>query len=210
MLLPLVVYWRIDGGVPQRVWTAATAIAGVAALVLALPANGGPFMDARAVGLTFDEDVGDYAASDPDVFRASTLLHEIIPYDWEPEVPGERLGGSPLVFNYYAHEPGDRPPGNYLLARVGSTPPPGMIEAARNDEFVVWVRSAEVWREQLALRPPTPAGSPVFQMPRGILFRSVALTGGPYIIDLPAIAAKLGIDVDALANRLGAGSMERD
>jgi hypothetical protein len=202
------VYWRIDVHVRPPVRSALTAIAGVAALLVALPANGRPFMDARAVGLTIDERVGDYAASDPDVFRASTLLHEIIPYDWEPEVPDERLGGSPLVFNYYAHEPGARPPRNYLLARTGDTPPPDMIEAARNDEFVVWVQSDEVWREQLALRPPTPAGSPAFRIPRGILFRSVALDEGPYIIDLPAIAAKLGIDVDALAARLGAGPVE--
>lgn len=209
MLLPLVVFWRIDSAQP-RVRTLVTAIAGVAALGLALPGNGRPFMDARAVGLTIEERVGDYATSDPAVFRASTLLHEIIPYDWEPEVPDERLGGSPLVFNFYAHEAGSRPAPNYVVARVGDPSPPGMRAAAGDDEFVVWVRSERLWREQLALRPPTPAGSPVFQMPRGILFRSVALRGGPWIIDLPAIAGKLGIDVDALAGRARADRVERN
>jgi hypothetical protein len=61
----------------------------------------------------------------------------------------------------------------------------------------------DMWREQRALRPATPAGARIYQEPRGILFRSVPLVGGPYIIDLPDIAERLGIDVDAIARQMG-------
>jgi hypothetical protein len=80
---------------------------------------------------------------------------------------------------------------------------PGATLLAEDGEFAVYVSDSFVHRRHLALRPPTPAGARVFYIPRGILFRTEPLPDGPYVIDLPAIAERMGIDVDALADRLG-------
>lgn len=204
MLLPLVVYWRlpVTAHRSRREITLAIAAA-VVALVLALPGNATVFTDARPVGETMEIRVGDYAHSDPDAFRASTLIHELIPYDWEPEVPEAAFGGSPLVFHYYArHSPRTEPP-NYVIQPADEAAPEGMEQAATDGEFTAWVRSDVVWSAHRGIRPPTPAGSPFVRVPRGLLFRTEPLPEGFLLISLPAIAERLGIDVEALARRLG-------
>jgi hypothetical protein len=135
--------------------------------------------------------------------RASTLLHHAIPYDWDPRVPHASLGGSPLVFQYYAHHAPTGLPRNYVLQHAAEEPPPAARRIAEEDGFALYVADDGLWQRQLAQRPATPAGARLFRQPRSTLFRSVPAEGGPHVIDLPAIAARLGLDVDALARRLG-------
>jgi hypothetical protein len=204
MLLPLVVYWRLPvTGHRSRREIALAIAAAIVAFALALPPDLTPFTEARRAGESMEIRVGDYSSSDPAAFRASTLIHELIPYDWEPEVPEAAFGGSPLAFHYYArHRPGDTPP-NYVIQPASLPPPPGMHRAASDGEFTAWVRSDALWSVHRGIRPPTPAGSPFVRVPRGLLFRSEPLPEGFLLIDLPAIAESMGIDVDAIARRLG-------
>ncbi len=205
MLLPLVVYWRTGPTDRHRpLAISAHAAAALVAFVLVLPGDAAPFTDVRPIGAAIDVRVGDWQRMDPERFRASTLLHEVIPYDWAPAVPESVLGTSPLVLHYYASQPKPRTtPVNYVLQRATDAPPAGMQEIASADGFSVWVRSVDVWNSHLAIRPHSPAGSPLLAVPRGILFRTEPLPPAFRLIDLPAIAARLGIDVEAVARRLG-------
>jgi hypothetical protein len=204
MLLPLVVYWRPPvSGQRSRRELGLVIAAAIVAFFLALPTSLAPFTEARRVGETIDVRVGDYTAMDPAAFRASTLLHELIPYDWDPAVPDGAFGGSPLVFHYYARHRDPAIPPNYVLQAVTAPPPAGMLEVASDGEFTVWVASEALLAEHRAIRPPTPAGSPWVRVPRGLLFRTEPLPDGFLLISLPAIAERLGLDVDAIARRLG-------
>lgn len=205
MLLPLVVYWRLDvlRSDRRRPMLVATAAAAVASLVLALPARFRPVNVTREIGYAIDFRVPGYQTMDPESFRASTLLNAVVPYDWDPRVPEASLGTSPLVLSYYANR---RPSGartNYVLQRMDDPPAAGATLLSTDGEFAVYVHSDSIHRRHLSLRPPTPAGASVFSIPRGILFRTEPLPDRPYVIDLPAIAERLGIDVDALAASLG-------
>jgi len=205
MLLPLIVYWRLNPTDLRR-WLAVGGhiIAALVAFALVLPEDATPFTEARAIGAAIDVRAGDWERMEPEAFRASTLLHEVIPYDWEPAVPESAFGTSPLVLHYYARQP--KPRGavvNYVLQRTAAAPPAGMQPVAADSAFTVYVRSTDIWNSHLALRPAAPAGSPWLAVPRGIMFRTEPLPPGFRIIDLPAIATRLGIDVDAVARRLG-------
>jgi hypothetical protein len=185
------------------VWLPATAVAVAVALVLATPWTARPYRAIRSIGASVEDRVGGYERMASEQFRASTLLRHVIPYDWDPSVPEAALGTSPLVLNYYAHRDEPASLRNYVLQAVAEPAPAGARLIAEEDGFAVYVRDEALWRGHLALRPPTPPGARLFQQPRGILFASEPLVDGPMVIDLPAIATRLGVDVDALARRMG-------
>jgi hypothetical protein len=207
MLLPLVVFWR-NGLVAdphhRPVVLAASGIAAVLALGLALPRNASPHTSARPVGAAIEDRIGGYETLEPAVFRGSSLLRHLFPYDWDPRVPLESYGGSPLVWNYYAHRKPARPgEGSYVLQPAGAPAPDGARLVAREEGAALYVRSDSVWAAHRALRPPTPAGSALFALPRSTLFRSVPPEDGPPVIDVIAFLERLGIDMDPLLARLG-------
>ena len=205
MLLPLVVYWRLDvwRSGRRRHFLVATGAAAAASLAIALPARLQPVNVTRSVAHAIDFRVAGYHEMAPAAFRASTLLNAVVPYDWDPRVPEASLGSSPLVLSYYANRRPGGAPTNYVLQRSEDRPVAGATLLAADGEFAVYVKEDSVHRRHLAMRPPTPAGARVFAIPRGILFRTEPLPERPYVIDLPAIAERMGIDVDALAGRLG-------
>lgn len=206
MVLPLVVYWRMDpaAGIRRVPILVSTAAAAVLALALSWPEEPGPFTAARDVGRSIEIRFAGYERLDPAALRAGDVLWRMIPYDWNRDVPESSFGGSPIVFQHYAHtRTGDDGPPNAIVQPAGDPAPPGAVAIADGAGARIYVRDTAVWHAQLALRPATPAGARIYQEPRGILFRSVPLVGGPAIIDLPAIAERLGIDVDAIAERFG-------
>ncbi len=206
MLLPLVVYWRLDvwHSGRRRQFLIATGAAAIASLAIALPPRLQPLDVTRSVSQSIDFRVAGYHEMDPGAFRASTLLSAVVPYDWDPRVPEASLGSSPLVLAYYANRRPADAPTNYVLQRLEDPPAPGATLLAEDGEFAVYVSDSSVHRRHLALRPPTPPAARVFDIPRGILFRTEPLPDRPYVIDLPAIAERMGIDVEALAGKLGA------
>ena len=205
MLLPIVVFWRLapESPVVRLRWNALTALGATVALLLALPASGAIDLSGRRVGESIAWGVEGYERLDPDGFRHSTLLNRLFPFDWDPSVPGS-YGGSPLVWHHYARRDSTAPrEANYTVLPSAAPAPAGMRPIASDDGATLYVRSDAEWNAHRALRPPTPAGSRVFRIRRGILFRSVPLDGGPAVIDVVATLERAGIDMGPILERLG-------
>jgi len=206
MLLPIAVFWRHDAVVHSTRLTllrSGVLAAGILSLALAAPRVWRPDTSGRVVGSTIAVRIPGYDHSGPDVFRHSELLNALFPMDFNPEVPTV-YGGSSLTWLFYAERSGgDSASTNYVLQGSSETPPSGMQPIARDSTAVLYVRDQQILDAQRALRPPTPAGSPVYWSPRGLLFRSVPLEDGPYILDVPALLARLGWPVDRWMRRLG-------
>jgi hypothetical protein len=207
MLLPLIIFWRNDLiSVPRYrpLILGPVAAAGVVALLVSLPANSSLDMSARLVGGAIEDRIGGYEAFEPVEFKGSELLYHLFPTDWDPKVPDESYGGSAVAWNYYAQRNDD--PGadvNYVLQRTADQPPAGMRLLAEEGPAALYVRSDSVWAGHRALRPPTPPGSRTYEIPRGILFRSIPLKDGPQIISVVDVLEGLGIETKPILNRLG-------
>ena len=207
MVLPMVVaFRRVTQPGASRTLARWWIPLGAAAMALAFPwGRLSVHREGRAIGETVAVRLPGYASSGAGVMRASTLLDRLFPYDWDATVPAV-YGGSPLVWIHYARH-GEWVPSraNYLLQPATELPPQGWRLAGRDSTGAsLYVRSDALLAAHRSLRPPTPAGSPLLAVPRGILFHSVPLQGGPRIIDVAATLASWGLDVDPILRRLGA------
>ncbi|MFQ5422103.1 MAG: hypothetical protein ACE5EY_17280, partial [Anaerolineae bacterium] len=177
MALPLVVLWRLDvTGRPaiHRWLLPGTAAAGLVALFLSLPPDFTPHTQARQVGKTIQFEVAGYDDSQPQVFLASELLNELFPPAWETAVPATQYGGSPLVWNYYAHQPKTGETAvNYILQPASDPLPAGMTLVAKRSGAALYVADESVWQAQLALRPSTDTLSPIYFIHKSTLYRGV-------------------------------------
>ncbi len=207
MLLPIVVFWRHSIAANQRrrsAMLATVAGAGLAALILSFPTNFRPDTSGRRFGATIEDRTDGYNRSEPAAFRRAELLPNIVPYDWHPAVPERMFGGSPLIWSYYAHRASKiRPPVNYVLQRAGEPPPPAMRFIAADQDTAMYVRDEAVWKRHLAVRPLAPVGSPVFRIPHSRVFRRGGVPLDANIIDVKDLLKRCGIDVLAIAERLG-------
>jgi len=204
MLLPIAAFWRLDDA--GRGWRGPVSVlAGCLALWVSLPHVALPVTAARTVGQAIEDQGGGYDRLEPSSLKRADLLATLFPKDYEPSVPGSSYGGSPLAWAYYAQRP-ERIASeiNYVLVGPTDAGPVGARRVAENEAGAVYVRQDEVWEGHRALRPPTPAGSRLYWTPRGILFRSVPLEGGPWILDVPQWLERMGVDVEGLARALGA------
>ena len=209
MIVPIVVAARVADRQPLlgMAWLALALVA----LVLVLPERAAVHVTGRQVGGTVVERVGDYRSADPAVFRASTLLDQVFPYDWDPVVPARSYGGSPLVWNHYARHQGlvDSQT-NYILQPASDPVPAGWrVVAWESRGAALLVRSRVILDGQLALRPPTPAGSRWLAVPRRTLFRSVARHDGDGSISAVDLLERMGVDVTPLLDRLGVERNDR-
>lgn len=206
MLLPIVAWWRLDsagtGGLAR--WRVpVSAVSGFVALWMSLPLHAAPVVAARTIGSFVDDRAGGYEDLEPLALRRNQLLTGAFPPDYQPEVPAT-YGGSPLAWSYYAHrEPRSAEAANYILVPSGEPGPAGSLLCASNEAGSLYIRSPDQWRSHRSLHPPTPAGSPLYWTQRGILFRSVPMHGGPWIMDVPAWLRWARVDVDALFRLLG-------
>ena len=208
MLIPLIVFWQNDlmAQSNRRLFKLACAgLAGILALLISLPTNFTPDTSARIVGSAIEDRIGGYEVLDPAAFKSSEILQQLFPVDWDPRVPFESYGGSPVAWNYYAHRTdGVTRNVNYVLQATTDPSPVGMRIVAVEGNVALYVRSKSVWASHRDLRPPTPAGSRVYGIQRGIIFRSVPLKNGPPIIAVVDVIESFGIDMDPILNRLGA------
>jgi hypothetical protein len=205
MLLPMVVFWRfeeLEHSRRKRLANACFAVTSILAFTISLPMNATPHTSARFVGVSVQDRIGGYDNLEPAAFLRSSMLRHIFPYAWDPKVPFESYGGSPLQWYYYAHRTGEAECYvNYVLQASDNPPPIGMRLLAEEYGVKLYVGNDSLWASHRALRPPTPTGSKVYQIPRGILFRSVPLQNGPPIINMVDVAESLGIDLDPLLDR---------
>lgn len=204
MLLPLAVAWR--GG---HLWTSpvgkgAAGLATAAALVLSLPTHAAPVLIGRTIGASIDDRSGGYAALDPTSFRRGELLTELFPKGYRPVAPGQ-FQGSPLTWMHYAQRaPSSSDTGiNYVLASASAPAPAGFELVAASADGALYVKDRAVWERQQWSAPPTPAGSALYATPRGILFRSVPLVDGPWVLDIPATLQRAGFDLSPYIGSAG-------
>lgn len=206
MVLPLVVLWRnrrLDRPETRRLVVPVAAAGAALCLFLSLPERAAPHITGREIGSTIRDRIGGYEELDPAAFRRARLLDRLFAYDWNPRVPREAYGGSPLVWYHYAHRPRlPRSRVNYVLDSSGVRPPPGASLVAASEGAALYVLDARRWREHRAQQLPSPAGSPLYAIDRGIVFRGLPVTDGPRIIDVAAVLERHGIDVEALLERL--------
>lgn len=203
MLLPLAVFWRLNfaaaGATARRWMTGAAAAAGMVALILSWPANRELHTTARAVADAVEDRTPALATVDPAAFRRSEILWKLLPSDWEPEVPRKTYGGSALVWDYYARR-GKAPragAANYVLQLASAAPPPEGKLIATHSDVALYVLREDVWKQHRAMQPPTPAGNPMYAVPRWMLFglNGYPRDGGPSVINLLELIARSGFDV---------------
>ena len=216
MILPLVIFWRrvsfLDKPRQRTLVLSSVFILGLISLWLSLPSSWAIDRSGRQVGAKIEDRIGGYKLNEfnPKEFRRAELLGSIFPLDWSPQVPNESYGGSPLVWNHYSHlvenkYNGEKIPANYILQKKTSpAPSPDAILAAADDDAALYVLNRDVWANDLSLRPPTPAGSDLYYVPRGVLFRSIPLNEKrPHIISVPETLKRWGLDVYPLLDSLG-------
>lgn len=175
MLLPLIVYWRLNR--PGRLlsgslFNLATAVALLAGFVVSVPRSWAVDTRGRMVGYAtlFPDDR--YHDMDPIAFRRSSVLKYVFPYDWNRAVPDSTYGGSPLVWNYYAHqrkEPARA--ANYIVQDTSVRPVPSGRRAGVMGKWAVYVVDDSVWNMHRAPQNRVPPGSALYSIPRRDLFR---------------------------------------
>lgn len=203
MILPLAAVWRADAlwdAVPRR---AAALVAIAVSLVLSLPTHAAPVVVGRTVGETIEDRAGGYASMDPASFRRGALLSELFPKGYRPVAVGQ-FQGSPLTWMHYARRTPPASDGiNFVLTTASAPAPAGMTLVAANTDGALYVKDRAVWERQQWSAPPTPAGSALYSTPRGILFRSVPLVDGPWILDIPATLQRAGFDLSPYIGSAG-------
>ena len=78
-----------------------------------------------------------------------------------------------------------------------------MRRVADADGAALFLRSDALWQVHRALRPPSPAGSVVYYIPRGVLFRSVPNERDTYVLDVVAALERHGFPMEPVLARLG-------
>lgn len=189
MLLPLAVFWRLElkSGLP-RAAKASVAAGAIIALLLSLPRSGSPHVRARLVGsAALDSRLG-YESFEPSFFRGLDLYGELFPAPWDPRVPAEIYGGSPLSWNYYAQRrPAVEEPNYFLSTGSGPVPAAARIVATVGSTNL-FIRSDSVWRVHSV--PPGSSISPIYSIPGDVLF-GTARTGSFRVFDTHAVLRKL-------------------
>ena len=174
MLMPMVVYWRTDlpGVRRHRRWTlAATTIALLLALFLSFPKNLHVVTEPRVIGGAIEERIGGYERMEAGLWGRVNIFRHLVPWDSNPRVPEEIYGGEPLTWNYYAHRSEGSPREvNYVLQSSSDPAPPGMLLLASENGAALYVADPAALGRHRSLHPPSPAGTPLYSIPRELLF----------------------------------------
>ena len=194
VLFLLAAHWRFLASTrgARRGWTLATVEGALIALALSLPTRAALYLDGRELGSSVVDLVGGYDEARADQFRAAGLLQEIAPQPWTRGVPDTRYGEGALVWNRYARRNGVITNDvAYVLQRLDRQPPRNARLVARSNEAALYVLDERVFARDRLRRPPVPAGSPLYRIPRETLFRLGAPPGGPRVVNVPATLRRL-------------------
>ena len=128
---------------------------------------------------------------DPSAFRRAWILGNIVPLYGDPRVPKQSYGEAPSVLYHYAYRSGIKADINYVLQAASSPIPNGMKLLAAQGDVALYVKDRAVLAEHRAKRPPTPAGSSLYVIPRHRLFQR---RGPPLGEFLRSVLGRLGFD----------------
>lgn len=174
MVLPLIVFWRMDVLVASRLRTftlAGALAAGLAALVLSWPSSFAPFTATRRVGLALEDRIGGYEQSDPAAFARLELLHALFPRVSHSQVPDRSYGGTPISWYYYANRPGGAQRDiNYVMQALNAPPPVGSQRVAEGFGAALYVLDAAKWDAHKAMRPALSSHNWIYVLPKWTLF----------------------------------------
>ena len=201
MLLPIVIFWRsrltIDAG-PRGVIPGLAIASGLVALAVSLPADAAPHTAARRIGRSLDAPGDGYEASGALALGRTEVLKRLFPFDWDPSVPG-RYGGSPLVWNYYAHQPKPDPTTiHYVILGTDRPAPAGMLLLGREGDAALYVDDLSALERDRALALPSPAGASVYTVPRWMMFRMPPEPGQRRFVDVADLLERSGSPVGAV------------
>ena len=168
MIVPLVVFWRISLTPHSRWQPWLTAVAAIVAIAICLPRQMRLHTEAKLVGSAIENRIDGYEQSNPRVFSGSELLIEVIPYVWDAARSGT-YGGSPLMWNYYAHhaEHAGAADRNYVLQAVDDPPPNDMALIVRRDGLALYMKSDEIRDKHRSMKPAIGFAAHVFTFPGG-------------------------------------------
>jgi hypothetical protein len=129
-----------------------------------------------------------YESFEPSFFRGLDLYGELFPAPWDPRVPAEIYGGSPLSWNYYAQRRSSAKEPNYFLSDVGGPLSAAGRIVATDGSTTLLIRSDSVWR--VHSEPPRSTISPIYSIPSEVLF-GTARTGSFRVFDTHAVLRRL-------------------
>lgn len=204
MVFPLIPFWRMKKIrlAVQSPWALGTIFTGcLAALILSLPQNYALELRASEVSRRISINTGDYQQMDPSVFRSSELLSQVFPYDWDPKLTNFGYRGSPLVWNYYAHQQSPDEV-NYMIQPSDEPAPAGMRLITATDEFKLYISNEARWANDRIYYRHSPISS-IYEIPRSMIFRSIPGFDRPRIVNMVDVLRKLGLNPDLLLKRLG-------
>ena len=204
MVTPLVVFWRTELWTGFERWRgAAVAAAGLLACWLALPQHGAVTTAARQIGAALEDRLPGYEMLDPAAIRRADLLHALLPSDWRPEVPHESYGGSPLAWYYYSR----RADVSRTADAAYVIDAPGLSEGGRvlraDPAAALYLADPARLESHRALRPGTPAGGTLYDIPRSMLFLGMPADDGPRVWSVIDVLEGFGIDSNRLLDMLG-------
>ena len=205
MVTPLVVFWRTEGPAAQgRLRPFAVAIGALIACALALPQHATLPVAARVVGASLEDRLGGYETMDPAAIRRADLLHTLLPSDWRPEVPNESYGGSPLAWYYYSWraDVAPAPEPAYVLDAAGRNPAAWPVVET---DGVASLYLADPARLEIhkSLRPGTPAGGTIYDIPRPMMFLGQPVPEGPRVWSVIDVLEGFGIDTNPILEAFG-------
>lgn len=190
-VLPLVVLWRDRSrGRARAVLRTGVLVAGVAALALALPPTEGIHTHGKEVGLAVRDARDGYERFDPGLFASLDAYWSLFGRPPEPDVPERRYGGSPLVWNYYAHHRTSPRRTTYLWLAAGGSAPGGARLVNESAEGALYVLDVDRWRRDRS-HVETASIAPLLAIPDSLLFRGVGRGKDPGVFDLRALLGKL-------------------
>lgn len=162
MVLPIAVHVRGLTVRPSRRWMTATALAGVAALVLSWPPYIVPVTTLRAISDRVVLRVPGYDSMARGYFASARLLSDLFtsPSSELAHVDGTALALQRHARRQYAVDAGTR----YVLQHASDPAPPGFATWAARDSFVLYAR--EEGREAFvaAVQVPPTAAAPIYRI----------------------------------------------
>jgi hypothetical protein len=188
MILPLVVFWRIQLRGMIR-WATPVALAlSLLCLWVSLPRTFSFDRTPRRIGCEMAYLVGDYRGSNWHEHRAALMggyaMSALFGADGGAHPERELLLTTPVLIYYATRCNADPAQAQYVVQPVEWSAPEGVVPVLGDAQASVFVRDVARWREEQLHPPPTDWPSAIYSIPRTTLHRHLGVPAGAYQIDL--------------------------
>jgi hypothetical protein len=195
MVLPLVVFWRINlhrGKRFRRVSIPAVAVAAFLALWMSLPRHFEINRTVRLIGQKTTCLIGDYDSDYQTQVKHAKFFFQLLPPDWEVKDPTKELVSGYCSIIYYSTRPKILDiPINYIFQPLDYQPPSGFTKIAEDKTATLYVKDLEEWHHDRFRPLRADYRSLLYDIPRTTLFRYWGTPKGEYSIDLRKLLMNL-------------------